>query len=99
MALLLCMIKSFKSKETEKIWKGVISTKLPTEIQNIIMRKLRMINNSESLSDLRIPPANHLEALKGDRKGQYSIKINDKWRICFKWNNGDCYDLEVVDYH
>jgi toxin HigB-1 len=93
------MIMSFKSKETEKIWIGEFSLKLPKEIQNIARRKLRMINNSSTLYDLRIPPSNHLEALKNDRKGQYSIRINDKWRICFKWIDNNCYDLEIVDYH
>ena len=93
------MIKSFKSGETKKIWDGEISLKFPIEIQKIVRRKLRMINNSSSLFDLRLPPSNHLEALKGNRKGQYSIRINDKWRICFKWMNGDCHDLEIVDYH
>jgi toxin HigB-1 len=93
------MIKSFKSNETEKIWRGEISLKLPIEIQQNARRKLRMINNSSTLYDLRLPPSNNLEALKGDRKGQFSIRINDKWRICFKWNDGDCYDLEITDYH
>jgi len=93
------MIMSFKSKETEKIWIGEISLKLPREIQNIARRKLRMINNSSTLNDLRLPPSNHLEALKNHRKGQYSIRINDKWRICFKWTNNNCYDLEIIDYH
>ena len=93
------MIKDFTSKETEKIWKGVKSRKLPHDIQNTARRKLRMLNNAQELNDLRIPPNNRLEALKGDRKGLYSIRINNKWRICFCWNNGDCTKVEIVDYH
>lgn len=93
------MIKSFKSKETEKIWKGESSTKLPTDIQRKARMKLRMIHNSNSINDLRIPPSNHLEALRGDRKGQYSIRINSQWRICFEWNEGYVANVEIVDYH
>jgi proteic killer suppression protein len=93
------MIKSFHSKETEKIWKGEISTKLPPDIQRKARMKLRIINNSISLKDLRTPPSNKLESLKGDRKGQHSIRINDQWRICFKWNEGNAYNVEIVDYH
>ena len=93
------MIRSFKSKEAEKIWGGEFSRKLPSDIQKIIRRKLRMLNNSTELSDLQIPPSNNLESLKGDRKGQHSIKVNDQWRICFEWKDGDCYNVEIVDYH
>ena len=93
------MIGSFKSKETEKIWKGIISNKLSIEIQERARRKLRIINNSVTLNDLRIPPSNKLEQLKGNRKDQYSIRINDQWRICFNWENGNCYNIEIVDYH
>lgn len=93
------MIRSFKSKETEKVWKGNVSRKLPSDIQQIARRKLRMLNNAVELNDLRIPPANRLEALKGERKGQHSIRINQQWRICFKWKNGDALDVEIVDYH
>lgn len=93
------MIRSFKSKEAEKIWAGEFSKKLPTDIQKIMRRKLRMLNNSTDLSDLKIPPSNNLEPLKGDRKGQHSIKVNDQWRICFEWKDGDCYNVEIVDYH
>jgi proteic killer suppression protein len=93
------MIRSFKSKETEKIWSGEFSRKLPSDIQKIMRRKLRMLNNSTELSDLQIPPSNNLESLKGDRKGQHSIKVNDQWRICFEWKDGDCYNVEIVDYH
>ena len=93
------MIKSFKSKEAKKIWNGNVSRKLPIDIQPIARRKLRMLNNAIELKDLRIPPANRLEGLKGERKGQYSIRINQQWRICFKWKNGDVLDVEIVDYH
>jgi len=93
------MIRSFKCNETENIWNGKISKRFPIEIQKIGRRKLRMMNNSQSLFDLRIPPSNRLEALKGKRKGQYSIRINNQWRICFKWSNGDCGNVEITDYH
>ena len=93
------MIQSFGSKETEKIWNGVKSKKLPMEIQNIARRKLRMINNSLDVADLRIPPPNRLEKLKGDKKGLYSIRINDQWRIVFTYRNGHTFDLKIVDYH
>ena len=93
------MIKTFASKETETIWQGRVSKKLPTDIQQVARRKLRMLNNAVTLNDLRIPPANRLEALRGDRKGQYSIRINDQWRICFAWEQGDAYQVEIVDYH
>jgi proteic killer suppression protein len=93
------MIKTFHSKETEIIWKGEFSKKLPSDIQNIARRKLRMLNNSNSLKDLIIPPSNMLEELKGNRKGQYSIRINKQWRICFEWVNGHCYNVEIIDYH
>lgn len=93
------MIKNFKSKEVDKIWQGEVSFRLPQDIQNIIRRKLRMLNNAKQLNDLRIPPNNRLEPLKGDRTGEYSIRINDQWRICFKWLDNDAYDVTVVDYH
>ncbi len=93
------MIKSYGSKETEKIWEGEISLKLPEDIQRTARRKLRMLNNSHDLIDLSMPPVNRLEALKGDRKGQYSIRINAQWRICFEWREGDCYNVQIVDYH
>ena len=93
------MIQSFGSKETEKIWDGTRSAKLPTEIQQIGRRKLRMLNNSVSLTDLRIPPSNRLEKLTGNRKDYYSIRINDQWRIIFKWNEGHSFDVEIIDYH
>ena len=93
------MIKSFNSRETEKIWYGEISKRLPIQIQNIARRKLRMLNNSCKIMEIRIPPSNRLEALQGKRKGQYSIRINIKWRICFNWEYGDCYNVEIIDYH
>jgi len=93
------MIKSFRSRETEKIWNGIRSKRLPQSIQQIARRKLRMLNNARSLNDLRIPPANRLEALLGNRKGQHSIRINDQWRICFAWMDGDAVHVEIVDYH
>ncbi|MBC8389410.1 MAG: type II toxin-antitoxin system RelE/ParE family toxin [Actinobacteria bacterium] len=93
------MIKSFNSKETEKIWKGNFSREYPNDIQNIARKKLRMLNNSFDLNDLKTPPSNRLNKLKGDRMGQYSIRINDQWRICFIWRNNDCYNVEIADYH
>jgi proteic killer suppression protein len=93
------MIESFKCRETEKIFHRQFSKKLPHNIQKIAFRKLRMLNRSSTVQDLRIPPANKLEALSGNRKGQHSIRINDQWRICFKWQNGNAYDVEIVDYH
>ncbi len=93
------MIKSFGSKETKKIWDGIRSTKLPNEIQQIARRKLRMINNSIDLKDLQIPPSNRLEKLSGSLKEYYSIRINDQWRIRFKWIDGHSYEVEIIDYH
>jgi len=93
------MIKSFGSNETEKIWGGIRSTKIPFEIQQIGRRKLRMINNSVSIIDLRIPPSNRLEKLSGNRKEYHSIRINDQWRIIFKWQNGHSIEVEIIDYH
>ena len=93
------MLRSFGSKETEKVWKGIRSSKLPPEIQNIARRKLRMINNSFDLKDLRIPPSNRLEKLSGIRKDFYSIRINDQWRIIFIWEEGHALEVEIVDYH
>ena len=93
------MIKRFGDKQTEKIWNGIRSKKLPNEIQNVARRKLRMLNNAQEINDLRIPPANRLEKLKGDLKDFYSIRINNQWRIIFQWNNNDAYDVEIVDYH
>ena len=93
------MIKSFSCKETEKIFNRLYSRKFPTDIQRSALRKLRMLNRAISLQDLRVPPGNRLEELKGDRKGQHSIRINDQWRICFTWQNSEAFDVEIVDYH
>ena len=93
------MIKSFKSKETEKIFARQRSRKFPQSIQQRAYRKLRMLNNAQDIDDLRIPPTNRLEKLKGSRKGQHSIRINDQWRICFEWHNGNATNVEITDYH
>ncbi|MFA6422749.1 MAG: type II toxin-antitoxin system RelE/ParE family toxin [Candidatus Buchananbacteria bacterium] len=93
------MIKSFKSKEVEKIFSREYSLKLPYSIQKTALRKLWMLDAAETINDLRIPPANHLEQLKGNRRGQHSIRINEQWRICFKWHQGDAYNVEIIDYH
>jgi len=93
------MILSFGSKETEKIWNGIRIKKLPTEIQNIGRRKLRMLNNSQDIGDLRIPPSNRLEKLTGNLKSFYSIRINKKRRIIFTWNNGNASNVKITDYH
>ena len=93
------MIIGFASKETEKIWLGKLSKKLPQDIQQTARRKLRMLNNAQRLDDLKLPPNNRLEVLKGDRKGYFSIRINVQWRICFSWEHGNCDHVEIVDYH
>ncbi len=93
------MIKSFADKETEKVFNRRFSRKLPTDIQRRAQLKLRMLDAAEEIADLRSPPGNALESLKGDRKGQRSIRINDRWRICFTWKNGDAYHVEIVDDH
>lgn len=93
------MIKSFKDSEAEKIYSRERSRKLPSDIQQVALRKLRMINNAKNINDLRIPPANRLEKLSGNREGQYSIRINDQWRVCFAWKDGDAIDVEIADYH
>ncbi|MBI5753605.1 type II toxin-antitoxin system RelE/ParE family toxin [Candidatus Peregrinibacteria bacterium] len=93
------MIKTFKSKEAAKIYNEEYSRKLSKDIQRTALRKLLMINNAVNLNDLKIPPANRLEKLKKDKLGQYSIRINRQWRICFIWENGNAYDIEIVDYH
>ncbi|GBE41861.1 MAG TPA: type II toxin-antitoxin system RelE/ParE family toxin [Nitrospirae bacterium] len=93
------MIKSFAGKETEKLFKRESSRKIPGSIQQIARRKLEMLDAAEVLKDLGIPPSNHLEKLTGKRKGQYSIRINIQWRICFEWRKGDAYNVEIVDYH
>ena len=93
------MIKSFNAAEAEKIFHRVRSSRLPSDIQQVILRKLRMLNNATTLEDLRIPPANRLEKLFGDRSGQYRIRINDQWRICFEWREGDVYNIEITTDH
>jgi proteic killer suppression protein len=93
------MIQSFKCKETEKIFNRIFSKKIPNNIQRIALQKLRMLNRSTILNDLKVPPSNRLEPLKGNRKGQYSIRINEQWRVCFRWSKGDALDVEIVDYH
>lgn len=93
------MIINFADKETEKIYYQVYSRKYPREIQKIALRKLIMIDNALDINDLRVPPGNRLEKLSGDRDGQYSIRINDQYRICFKYSNGDFVNVEIVDYH
>ena len=93
------MIKSFADKETEKVYNQVFSTKLPHDIQRIALRKLIMIDNAACIDDLRVPPSNHLEQLQGNRKGQYSIRINDQYRICFSVKEKDIFNVEIVDYH
>ena len=93
------MIKSFKCKETEKLFHGRFSTKLPQAIQRTAVIKLKMLNAASLLETLRIPPANNLETLHHDREGQHSIRINKQWRVCFFWEGSDAYDVEIVDYH
>jgi len=93
------MIKTFRDKETEKIFNRQFSGKLPQNIQRVARKKLVILDAVSGLNDLRIPPGNQLEALTGDRKGQHSIRINDQWRICFKWTDGDAYHVEITDYH
>ena len=93
------MIKNFKDDETHKIYQRQRSRKLPSYIQQVALRKLRMINNSISINDLRVPPANRLEKLSGNRAGQWSIRINDQWRVCFRWEGSDALDVEITDYH
>ena len=85
--------------ETQKIWNGEASKKLPLSIQQVARRKLRMLNNAKYITDLRIPPNNRIESLKGKRQGEYSIRINKQWRICFKWQSGNVYNIAIEDYH
>jgi toxin HigB-1 len=93
------MIKSFRCKETEKIFLRQRSARFPTDVYCIALRKLLLLDASEKLEDLRIPPGNRLEKLTGNRQRQHSIRINDQWRICFRWSEGDAYEVEIVDYH
>ncbi len=93
------MIKSFRDNETERIYQRLRSRRLPPEIQRVALRKLRRLNNAQSLKDLRVPPANRLEKLSETREGQHSIRINDRRHICFEWRDGDVFNVEIVDYH
>lgn len=93
------MIRSFACKETERIFNDEISRRFPPQIQRTARRKLLYLHDAGNLNDLRFPYGNHLEALKDDRKGQHSIRVNDQWRICFRWQNGDAFEVEIVDFH
>ena len=93
------MIESFRCRETEAIYRREYSRRLPTDIQKSAFRKLRMLNRSSTVADLRVPPGNRLEALSGNRRGQHSIRINDQWRICFEWQEGNASNVEITDYH
>ena len=93
------MIISFHAETSEQIWRGEFTKKLPNPIQSVARRKLRMLNNARTINDLRIPPANHLEKLSGDREGQWSIRINDQWRICFLWDGANALRVEICGYH
>ena len=93
------MIRSFKCRETQKVFNHKTSLSLPLNIQERALRKLYWIDSAINISDLKAPPSNHLEQLKGKRKGQYSIRINDQWRICFEWLEGNAYNIEITDYH
>jgi toxin HigB-1 len=93
------MIRSFANRETERVWQGEWSRRLPADVQRMGLRKLQFMDAVEDVSELRVPPGNQLEALKGDRKGQWSIRINGQWRICFRWENGHAENVEICDYH
>lgn len=93
------MIRTILDTETDKVWRGIVSRKLPRDIQDVARLKLRMINNAVRVDELRIPPANRLEKLSGNREGQWSIRINDQWRICFEWHEGNAERVEICDYH
>ena len=93
------MIRAFADRETARVWSGEVSRRLPTDIQVVARRKLRMLNNAATLEDLRVPPANRLEALKGVRKGQHGIRINDQWRVCFGWTEVGQTEVEIVNHH
>lgn len=93
------MVHSFHDNESRKVWEGEFSRKLPQDIQAVARRKLRMLNNARRIEDLRIPPQNRLEKLSRDREGQWSIRINDQWRICFVWSDGTAARVEICDYH
>ncbi|HET8577209.1 MAG TPA: type II toxin-antitoxin system RelE/ParE family toxin [Methylomirabilota bacterium] len=93
------MIRSFRNRETEQVFRRERARRLSLDLQRIAQRKLVMLDAAESLQDLRVPPGNRLERLSGDREGQHSIRINDQWRVCFRWRDGDAHDVEIVDYH
>jgi proteic killer suppression protein len=93
------VIASFKDRVAASIWHGTAVRRMPVELQRVARRKLRMLNNAADLVDLLVPPGNRLEKLRGDRAGQHSIRINQQWRICFRWRDGDAHDVEIVDYH
>ena len=93
------MIRSFADRETERLFARIPVRRFPAELHRVMLRKLVQVDAAERLDDLRIPPGNRLEPLKGDRKGQHSIRVNDKWRICFRWDDGDAHEVEIVDYH
>ncbi len=93
------MIKSFRDRDAERLFDRRPTRRFGSRVQKVALRKLRMLDAAVKLDDLRVPPGNHLERLRGDRSGQHSIRINDQWRICFRWWGGDAYDVEIVDYH
>jgi proteic killer suppression protein len=93
------MIKTFACKETEKLYRGRFSARLPQDVQRVAQRKLKQLGAAATLDFLRVPPGNRLEQLSGDRQGQWSIRINDQWRICFTWQDGNAFEVEIVDYH
>lgn len=95
----IAMIQTFRDKRTEALFRGAVVTSLPPDILRVSYRKLKVLHNAASLHDLAIPPANRLEALRGKRQGQYSIRINAQWRICFIWRENNAYDAEIIDYH
>lgn len=93
------VVRNFADPETERIWRGERSRRLPADMQRVARRKLRMLANAQAISDLRAPPGNRLERLKGSRSAQWSIRINNQWRVCFRWVEGDAHDVEIADYH
>ena len=93
------MIRSFRNRETEKLFLRERNRAVPPDLQRVALRKLTRLDAAESLDDLRVPPGNRLEALRGDRRGQHSIRVNERWRVCFVWRAGDAHDVEIVDYH
>ena len=94
-----CVIRSFRDRETERLFNRERVRRLPASLQRTALRKLRILHRAKNLQDLRVPPSNRLEALKGDRRGQYSIRVNDQYRFCFEWKSGDAFHVEIVDYH